>query len=244
MTLIPLISAIWTAPQATTAPAGAVRLTVAGRYGNDRRLHPVAALFAAGVPVALLVAVALSPMTVIVPPKSSPLRGTLIEVEKPVDPTPETRADTKAKMRPRAATETVDPLLSVPVRDNAAATGSTLPDTIVTGFDEIVTPPADPPPLPKLVFAELDPRYAGVFQPDYPASEQRREIEGVARVRVLIGTDGRVKAVELVSTDSPGFFAETKRRALAKGRFKPATRGGIAEESWKTMTVRFEIKGA
>ena len=104
--------------------------------------------------------------------------------------------------------------------------------------------PVDPPPAPKLVFAELDPRYAGAFQPDYPASEQRREIEGVAKVRVLIGTDGRVKAVELVSTDSPGFFAETKRRALAKWRFTPATRGGVAEESWKTMTVRFEIRAA
>lgn len=244
MTLIPLISAIWAAPEATTAPAGATRLAVAGRYGSDRRLHPVAAFFAIGLPLALMVAVALSPMTVIAPPKSSPLRGTLIEVEKPVEPTPAKQADSKATARPRAASETVDPLLPVPVRDNVAATGSTLPDTIITGPDEILTPPADPLPVPPLVHAELDPRYAGVFQPDYPASEQRREIEGVVRVRVLIGTDGRVKAVELVSTDSPGFFAETKRRALAKWRFKPATRGGIAEESWKTMTVRFEIKGA
>ena len=55
-------------------------------------------------------------------------------------------------------------------------------------------------------------------------------------------TDGRVKAVELVSTDSPGFFAETKRRALAKWRFKPATRGGVAEESWKVMVVHFQIR--
>ena len=61
---------------------------------------------------------------------------------------------------------------------------------------------------------------------------------------MLIATDGRVKAVELVSTDSPGFFEETKRRALAKWRFKPATRGGVPEESWQVMTVRFEIKGA
>ncbi|WP_260581590.1 energy transducer TonB [Sphingopyxis sp. PET50] len=64
----------------------------------------------------------------------------------------------------------------------------------------------------------------------------------MAKVRVLIGTDGRVKQVELVSTDSPGFFEATKRRALAKWRFKPATRGGVPEESWKEMTVRFEIR--
>ena len=65
-----------------------------------------------------------------------------------------------------------------------------------------------------------------------------------ARVRVLIGSDGKVKQVELVSTDSPGFFDATKRRALANWRFKPATRGGVAEESWKEMTVRFEIRNA
>ena len=61
-------------------------------------------------------------------------------------------------------------------------------------------------------------------------------------MRVLIGTDGRVKAVELVSSDSPGVFEETRRRALARWRFKPATRGGVAEESWKEMTVRFQIR--
>ena len=75
---------------------------------------------------------------------------------------------------------------------------------------------------------------------------QTRDAKGVpvSFTGLLIGTDGRVKAVELVSTDSPGFFEETKRRALAKWRFKPATRGGVPEESWQVMTVRFEIKGA
>jgi protein TonB len=104
-------------------------------------------------------------------------------------------------------------------------------------------PPA-PPARPPLVLAQLDTRFAGAFQPDYPANERRREVEGVAKVRVLIGTDGRVKAVELISADSPGFFEETKRRALAKWRFKPAMRGGVAEESWKEMTVRFELRSA
>lgn len=39
----------------------------------------------------------------------------------------------------------------------------------------------------------------------------------------------------------PSMFA-LMWRALAKWRFKPATRGGVAEESWKPMTVRFEIR--
>jgi len=62
---------------------------------------------------------------------------------------------------------------------------------------------------------------------------------GTSRVRVLVGTDGRVKAVEDLVTTSPGFFTETRRRAISKWRFKPAMRGGKSEESWFTITVRF-----
>ena len=243
MTLIPLISSIMTAPEATTAPAGAATLSPRNSYGSDHGRHPVAALLAVGLPAALVVAVALSPMIMVTPPKSKPMQGTLIELTKPLDPPPPQPTE-DAQPTERSATDTVTPTVETnPLADNRVVEG---PVVIDLGPVDPGPParPVDPPPAPKLVFAELDPRYAGAFQPDYPASEQRREIEGVAKVRVLIGTDGRVKAVELVSTDSPGFFAETKRRALAKWRFTPATRGGVAEESWKTMTVRFEIRAA
>ena len=64
----------------------------------------------------------------------------------------------------------------------------------------------------------------------------------MVKIRVLIGVDGRVKAAESVSATSDAFFEATRRQALSKWRFKPATRGGIPQESWKTMSVRFEIK--
>src|SRR3546814_8257456 len=64
MTLIPLISAIVAAPEAITAPATAPALQPRGSYGADRTHHPFAALFAVGLPAALVVAVALSPMIV------------------------------------------------------------------------------------------------------------------------------------------------------------------------------------
>ncbi len=243
MTLIPLISSIMTAPEATTAPAGTPSALTRNSYGSDHGRHPVAALLAVGLPAALVAAVALSPMVIDTVPKADPLVGTLIKLPPPPPP-PEPTPDAKPTPRTASATDTVKPVFeTMPSFENRVVEG---PVVIDLGPVDPGPParPVDPPPAPKLVFAELDPRYAGAFQPDYPASEQRREIEGVAKVRVLIGTDGRVKAVELVSTDSPGFFAETKRRALARWRFKPATRGGVAEESWKTMTVRFEIRAA
>ena len=243
MTLIPLISSIMTAPEATTAPAGTPTALTRNSYGSDHGRHPVAALLAVGLPAALVAAVALSPMVIDTVPKADPMVGTLIKLPPPPPP-PEPTPDAKPTPRTASATDTVKPVFeTMPSFENRVVEGPVIVDLRPLDPDPPARP-ADPPPAPKLVFAELDPRYAGAFQPDYPASEQRREIEGVAKVRVLVGTDGRVKAVELVSTDSPGFFAETKRRALAKWRFTPATRGGIAEESWKTMTVRFEIRAA
>ena len=242
MTLIPLISSIFTAPERTAVPAGTVLRRDSYDPGAGHR--PVAATLAIGVPVALVVAAALSPMIVKPKPVLAPLTGTLIEIEKPVEPPQDQKPETSPTPKSVSATEAVKPILDTfPLTSLGAEVKPFIPDPLP--YDPgPPSRPADPPAPPPLLLAKLDSRYAASFQPDYPASEQRREVEGVARVRVLIGTDGRVKAVELVSTDSPGFFGETKRRALAKWRFKPATRGGVPEESWQVMTVRFEIKAA
>jgi protein TonB len=109
-----------------------------------------------------------------------------------------------------------------------------------TGGGEVVHETVAPPPL---IAAVVDPRYARDFQPDYPAMEIRSGFEGTVAVRVLIGVDGRVKQVEQVGAGNANFFNATRRQALAHWRFKPATRGGVPQESWKTMTVRFELSG-
>lgn len=243
MTLIPLISALVGARRTASAPAGAAALLPRESYGAGTGHRPVAALLAVGLPVALVVAVALSPMivednpTTATPPWKSFTVPKLKPPEAKPDPKPQEQQQQTDFTAPPSPLPPVaqDPPIALPDKPYVPPAGSG------TGPSVTVDPPL-PAAKPLLVFAELDPRFASMFQPDYPASEQRRELEGVAKVRVLIDTNGRVKAVELVSTDSPGFFEETKRRALAKWRFKPATRGGVAEESWKVMTVRFQIR--
>lgn len=240
MVLIPFLSAALLAPQPhTTVPAGSGSTLTRGSYSPGSRHRPVAVALAVGLPAALLVSVALSPMIVERPPQKIPLIGTLITLPQPPPkpdqvPVPQPRTHLTA---PRPRTELVE---ITPIKTPL------MPPTIdVSRLGDIGPVIADPPPplaRPKLVEARIDPRYQTLFQPDYPAREQRGGIEGVAKVRVLIGTDGRVKAVEQVSATSPGFFEETRRRALSKWRFKPATRDGVAEESWQVMTVRFQIR--
>lgn len=134
--------------------------------------------------------------------------------------------------------ETVDPL---PPLVSTNIWREQLPLTQNSGGTEIVTPPIAPIPLPVMIEASF---VRGVqIQPDYPTSLARQEIEGYATVRVLIGTDGRVRDVQQVSATDPEFFRATQRQALRYWRFKPATRDGIPVESWREMTVRFQLQG-
>lgn len=237
MSLIPLLmSRLAARPAFNTVPAG--------RYDPGAAHRPVAAVIAAACPAALLVAVALSPFGL--PPLLAPKPGPTVIQSFPLlpSPPPEPSPEPRQKQVPVVAAPptslppisrnpldpVVGPMLPIPAAPGPAAVpiGPTIVESI----------PAAP-----LVLAKLDPRYAASFQPAYPPFEQRNEIEGSARVRVLVGTDGRVKAVEDVASTSPGFFTETRRRALAKWRFKPAMRGEQAEESWVVMTVRFRLEG-
>jgi periplasmic protein TonB len=89
--------------------------------------------------------------------------------------------------------------------------------------------------------AVIHPRYRDALQPEYPPGLIRQEVEGSVTLRVLVGTDGRVKTVEPVRFDDAELLKTTQAHALRKWRFLPATRDGAPVESWREMTVRFEI---
>lgn len=147
-------------------------------------------------------------------PQPTPTVVTPDPTIKPVDPTPNTLT---------GDTVILDPI--------GPATG--------TGTD-IVDRPVDPPIPPVFVAAREDPRYLADFQPAYPDYERDAGREDLVKLRIRIGTDGRVKQVERIA-GRDSFARASIAHALAKWRFKPATRGGVPEESWKVMTVRFTL---
>ncbi len=119
---------------------------------------------------------------------------------------------------------------------------------VTGGSNDFVKAPYVPPveiaPMkpPVITDARNDPRFARDLQPPYPPALQREDVEGTVTVRVRIGTDGRVLAVEPVRADHDGFLSVTRDWAIRKWRFVPATRDGAPIESWRTMTVRFNIE--
>ncbi len=180
------------------------------------------------------------------PPPETHLVIRNIDIPAPPPPDPKPLPTTAAIEHPVVVptpvvhpTVSPDPILTT----TAIPLGPVMPP--VPGPSASASPIAEPTaavPLPVLVDAAVDPRYAAALQPPYPAEERRAEHEGRVVVRVLIGVDGRVKQVERKSADSDAFFRETEKQALTKWRFKPATRDGIPVETWRTMSIRFLLQ--
>lgn len=181
------------------------------------------------------------------------VRGPLVTYPVPIPPEPQPIPDPKpvqhntAKPDPQPRPDPAQPKPLIDVPQNGPIFTGTGPVSLdpppASGSGTGAGIAADPPTPAPPVFIEpvTDPRYAREFQPPYPAEERRLGNAGLVVVRVLIGTDGRVKMVELVSSASPAFFDATRRQALARWRFRPATRDGVPIERWRTMRVNFVL---
>lgn len=161
---------------------------------------------------------------------------------KPPEPQPE-----PPKSQPERATEAPlrnKPIIKVPTLPDSPVIK--LSDDPVTTFDpnpgtaeRVIEPLAKPAPV--MTGAEIDPRYMRDFQPSYPSSKIRMEQEGRVTVRILVGANGRVLQLQPVGNPDADFLAATRRQALSKWRFKPATRDGVPIEAWREISVRFEL---
>lgn len=175
-----------------------------------------------------------------------PLPPIVVEMIKLPEPPPPTPQPKTPQAHAPAPTPVPQPRLETPPR--IVETPPVGPALVTGGAsDGLVNLPPIPPieiapvKAPVLTGARPDPRYARELQPPYPPALQREEVEGTVTVRVHVGADGRVLAVEPVRTDHEGFLSATREWAMRHWRFVPATRDGTPVDSWRTMTVRFNI---
>lgn len=76
----------------------------------------------------------------------------------------------------------------------------------------------------------------------YPSQSQRLREEGIVRVRVLIGTDGRAKDAQIAqSSGSSRLDRAAMEGVLRNGRFSPTTRNGVPIEDWYVLPVNFKL---
>lgn len=217
---------------------------------HARQFHPASLSVAVGVNIVLIGALLFAnPPSVFKKPPDRPLDTVNIPIDPP--PPPETlppEAQPRDSVEPQPAPRPIPDLTILPV--DVAPVGPVFPPPpplppveggVIGGTGTVRT--VDPP-KPASIFTgpQVDPRYAGQFQPPYPSAEQRMGEAGRVEMRVLVGTDGRVRQAECVTATSDGFCRATRDRALAKWRFKPAMRDGVAEEAWRTMSVTFVLE--
>lgn len=85
---------------------------------------------------------------------------------------------------------------------------------------------------------EVAPQKISGNDPEYPDSLRRARREGRIVMRVLVGRDGRVRDVQVTSSDHPA-FSESSIRAVHTWRYEPAISGGRAVDVWLTVPIRF-----
>jgi periplasmic protein TonB len=213
---------------------------------NTNRQNPASLIAAIALNGAIIAAVALSPM--VGNPAIKPDRTNTFDVPDKTPPPPDRSIDKPVDPRPFDPIFTPKPFIDYPKPVEGITTSDDPPTNVAgpiegdgkggaEGFErqtEELLPPI-------FIKAKRDMRFAAAFQPSYPSSLLVREIEGSATIRVLVGTDGRVREAIVVSATHPDFGRAAMRQALKAWRFKPATRGKEAIEDWVTIPITFKI---
>jgi periplasmic protein TonB len=222
-----------------------------GGFLEQKPRSPTGLVIVVAMHAAVITALALSKMDIEVIGLRGPLQVRNIPIEPDPEPIPpEPKPQPKAEPQARSVVTQPKRVVDTPVQPRADFSTSTEP--VDLGYKPVRPGPVDvepAPPKPMPTPAAEPVRTAAVMLgssellPPYPAAEERAEREGTVTVRLLVGPDGRVKSVEKVSAASEAFWRATERHALRNWRFKPATVDGKPVESWKTLTVKFELQG-
>jgi protein TonB len=104
-----------------------------------------------------------------------------------------------------------------------------------------------PPPPPDRVVVKRDAKLPmhpmSQVYPGYPEKWRLRAVEDELVVRYLIGKDGRVKHVQVISHATKSDFEDAAVRAIGSWRFRPLMRDGQPVEVEHELTVRFKMDG-
>jgi TonB family protein len=82
-------------------------------------------------------------------------------------------------------------------------------------------------------------RLTSRVDPAYPAEAERQRVEGTVRVHAIIGRDGAVQSVALISGTS--LLAQAVTNAVLQWKYQPTSIGGQAVEAEEDVVVAFKI---
>lgn len=216
----------------------------ANGFLEEKRRSPASLVAVIGLHGAALAAVMIFGTYTFV--KQDPHRTTLIDIAdpqppEPVPPPPPRHPDQQTPQQLERVTATD----TSPINPNTLAAPPTPPapaqPIAPTGPVQIARADVPALPVPVRHAAFVDPNYRDALQPPYPRPMLDAQRNGSVRVRITIGTDGRVSAIEQLSATDDAFWRVTERQARSRWRFRPATLDGRPIVSTMLMTVTFRI---
>lgn len=207
-----------------------------------RRTSPNVMLFIVAAHIAAIAALMSARMEVMQHGREPPITVDL--VREPPPPPPNPVPQTKPTPQPN------NEWLSHP--DPVAPTRPVQPPQLDTGGmtsdpGPVVGPTVTPkplPPLPTPVPVRADAQLltpASQLRPPYPASKLLIEEEADLRLRLAIGADGRVTAVDPIGRADPVFLDAARRYLIAHWRYRPATVDGRAIATTTVITLSFRL---
>jgi len=120
-------------------------------------------------------------------------------------------------------------------------------DTLTAKADDFkgkpVANPAPQRPAPTEAAITKRPRLQAGFRnlkPQYSKEMLQNRVEGVVKARILIGSDGIIRQIEILE-DIGYDSADIAREFLMTLRFEPAMRGDQAVSVWIPFSIKFEL---
>ena len=83
--------------------------------------------------------------------------------------------------------------------------------------------------------------YGGRTKVPYPIDAVRRGEHGTVMLRVLVGADGAVQAVEIEKTSGSPRLDNAAREAVRHWTVHAGTRNGIAQSAWALVPIAFDL---
>ena len=77
--------------------------------------------------------------------------------------------------------------------------------------------------------------------PHYPPEAQKKHLEDQVVVRYIIGTNGRVKDVQILDHAKEKMFDDSALEAVRRWKFRPLIKDGKAVEVVHDLAINFEI---
>jgi protein TonB len=189
------------------------------------------------VPVELLSAIVTPPQPEISPTPPAPPPPRPVEpVRQPIVRKPTPPAPAPAP-RPVAAP---DPAPAPTPEPAVAATAEPQPAPPPISAPVAATPaPPAPAPAARVELPISDADYLHNPPPAWPRLSERLGERGVAIVRVLIGTDGRAKQAQIGQSSGYPRLDQASVTAALGWRYVPGKRGGVPEEMWVNVPIRW-----